>query len=91
MRLLEVAGFEVCRERRIAPGEILRSVLQEALHAMDCMVVLWSRNSVGGEWVKEEAEEGRTVAKLVPVLIEQVHPPRWAGNCFYSTWIGSRR
>ena len=47
VRLLEVAGFEVCWERRIAPGETWRSVLQEALHAMDCMVVLWSRNSVG--------------------------------------------
>jgi hypothetical protein len=24
---------------------------------MNCMVVLWSRNSVDGEWVKEEAKK----------------------------------
>ena len=92
VRLLEVAGFEVCWERRIAPGETWRSVLQEALHAMDCMVVLWSRNSVGSEWVKVEAEEGRTVGKLVPVLIDQIHPPVGFRNiqaADLSDWDGS--
>src|SRR5437867_1857343 len=39
---------------------------------MRCMVVLWSTDSIESDWVKEEAEEARTIRKLVPVLIDAV-------------------
>jgi TIR domain len=42
---------------------------------MRCMVVLWSANSIASEWVKEEAEEGKSQGKLVPLLIESVKLP----------------
>jgi len=91
-RLLEAAGFEVWWDRQISAGESYQDVLEKELHAADHMVVLWSRNSVDSDWVKEEAEEGRTVGKLVPVLIEQVHPPVGFRNlqaADLSDWDGS--
>jgi hypothetical protein len=42
-----------------------RNVLEQVLQNMRCMVVLWSANSIKSEWVKEEAEEGKTQGKLV--------------------------
>jgi TIR domain len=91
-RLLAAAGFEVWWDRQISAGESYQNVVEKALHAADLMVVLWSRNSVGSDWVKKEAEQGRTVGKLVPVLIEQVHPPvgfRNIQTADLSTWDGS--
>jgi TIR domain len=91
-RLLEAAGFEVWWDRQIPAGESYQNVLDEALNAADLMVVLWSRNSVGSDWVKEEAEQGRTLGKLVPVLIDQVHLPLGFRNiqaADLSDWDGS--
>jgi hypothetical protein len=73
--LLESAGWTVWWDRRIPAGRTWRSVIEEALVQMRCMVVLWSRHSIESDWVKEEAEEARELGKLVPVLIEPVKPP----------------
>ena len=43
---------------------------------MSCMVVLWSTHSVQSHWVIEEAEEGLSRDKLLPLLIDDVPPPR---------------
>lgn len=72
---LESVGWTVWWDRRIPAGETWRNVLQQALHDMRCMVVLWSAHSIESEWVCEEATEGRRLDRLVPVLIEQVRPP----------------
>jgi hypothetical protein len=77
-RIAEVlgsAGWSVWWDRRIPAGETWRSVLEQALEDMRCMVVLWSAKSIESEWVYEEASEGRRLGKLVPVLIENVRPP----------------
>lgn len=73
--VLDAAGWSVWWDRRIPAGETWRSVLQQALEDMRCMVVLWSTKSIESEWVCEEAAEGRRLGKLVPVLIEAVRPP----------------
>jgi hypothetical protein len=73
--LLESAGCTVWWDRRIPAGRTWRSMIEEALRDMRCMVVLWSTHSVDSDWVKEEAEEARALGKLIPVLIEPVKPP----------------
>ena len=73
--LLESAGCTVWWDRRIPAGRTWRSMIEEALRDMRCMVVLWSSHSVDSDWVKEEAEEARALGRLVPVLIEPVKPP----------------
>lgn len=90
--LLEASGWSVWWDRRIPAGRTWRSVIQEALTNMRCMVVLWSKNSVDSEWVKEEAEEGRALGKLVPIMIERVMPPlglRGIQAADFADWDGS--
>ena len=73
--LLESAGWTVWWDRRIPAGRTWRSVLEDAVRDMRCVIVLWSAHSVENEWVKEEAESGRARDKLFPVLIEPVKLP----------------
>jgi hypothetical protein len=72
---LQALGWTVWWDRVIPAGEKWQTVIERALEEMRCMVVLWSAQSVGSNWVYEEAEEGRSRNKLVPVLIERVKPP----------------
>lgn len=75
-QLLESVGWHVWWDRRIPAGRTWRSILEDALREMRCLVVLWSKNSVQSPWVTEEAEEARRLGKtIVPVLIEGVEPP----------------
>ena len=73
--VLEGHGWTVWWDRRIPTGKTWRSVIEDGIRDMRCMVVLWSRHSVGSEWVNEEAEEGRVAGKLMPIMIERVKPP----------------
>src|SRR2546428_10411035 len=72
--LLGNAGWAVWWDRRIPAGRTWRSVLEEALRDMRCMVVLWSAHSIESDWVRDEADEGRGRKKLVPGLIEAGNP-----------------
>ena len=73
--VLEGRGWTVWWDRRIPTGQTWRSVIEDGIRDMRCMVVLWSRHSIGSEWVNEEAEEGRAAGKLMPIMIERVKPP----------------
>jgi hypothetical protein len=68
-------GYQVWWDRTIPPGRVFDEVIQEALHAARCIIVLWSAQSVRSNWVKTEAAEGMSVGRLVPVMIERVLPP----------------
>jgi hypothetical protein len=57
--LLGNAGWVVWWDRRIPAGRTWRSVLEEALQEMRCMVVLWSAHSIESDWVRDEADEAR--------------------------------
>jgi hypothetical protein len=91
---LESLGWSVWWDRRIPAGRSWRSVLQEALKDMRCMITLWSRDSVESPWVAEEAEEARKLGKtLVPILIQRVEPPigfRTIQAADLVNWNGSR-
>jgi hypothetical protein len=68
-------GHSVWWDRTIPPGRVFDEVIQEALNAAKCVIVLWSANSIRSNWVKTEASEALALNRLVPVLIEDVHPP----------------
>ncbi len=68
-------GWSVWWDRTIPSGKRFDQVIQEALAAARCVLVLWSRQSIASDWVLEEAEEGRKRHILIPVFIEDVPPP----------------
>jgi len=72
---LERRHRSVWWDREIPPGRTFDEVIEEALEAARCVVVLWSTTSVGSDWVKIEAAEGARRKILIPALIEAVAPP----------------
>lgn len=72
---LEQQGYSVWWDRRILLWETFDTVIEAALDAAKCVIVLWSRTSVASKWVKAEASEGDRRGILVPVLIDEVKIP----------------
>jgi len=69
------ASYSVWWDRTIPPGRVFDEVIQEAIAAARCVIVLWSADAVRSNWVKTEAAEGASRGLLVPALIEDVAPP----------------
>lgn len=72
---LGLRGYSVWWDRTIPPGRVFDEVIQEALSAAGCVVVLWSRTSASSNWVKTEAAEGASRRLLVPAVIDDVLIP----------------
>lgn len=76
----EREGCSVFWDRTIAPGKRFDRAILDALEAARCVVVLWSRNSVESEWVLDEAERGKKLGILIPVLTDEVTVPLGFGR-----------
>ena len=72
---LEQRGWSVWWDRKIPLGQSFDKVIEDAIAAARCLVVLWSRASVASEWVRSEASEGKRRGILVPIFIEPVDAP----------------
>ena len=72
---LTAEGWSVWWDRNIPAGRDFGEVIQEALDAAGCIIVLWSKTSVKSAWVKDEATEGLRRQICVPALIDDVEPP----------------
>jgi hypothetical protein len=72
---LELAGFSVWRDTKIAPGESFLQVIKKQLDEAGAIVVLWSRHSVGSAWVLTEADAALRRGILVPVLVDEIEVP----------------
>lgn len=72
---LESEGLQVWWDRDITYGQSFHKVIQQALTAATCVIVAWTRESVGSEWVLNEASDARKRDRLVPVLLDPVTPP----------------
>ena len=94
VQALESTGLSVWWDRGLAGGESWRTQIQTALDAAKCVIVVWTRESVGpaGDFVRDEAGQAKRRGVLVPVLLDKVDPPlgfgeiqaidltRWKGN-----------
>ena len=67
---LEQRGWSVWWDREIPPGRAYDDVIEEALDAAKCVVVLWSKTSTGSGWVKNEASDAMQRKVLIPALID---------------------
>ena len=75
VQLLEAQGWTVWWDRKIPPGTTFAAVIEEAITAAKCVVVVWTASSVGSEWVRLEAAEGKRRGIFVPVLFDEVNIP----------------
>jgi TIR domain/Protein of unknown function (DUF1566) len=69
-KALAEVGWSVWWDPKIPPGKTFDDVIEQALEAAKCIIVLWSKESVISRWVKAEASEGDRRRILVPALIE---------------------
>jgi hypothetical protein len=93
VKLFEECGWQVWWDRAIGPGEAWEPAVLERVRAARCVVVLWSRASVGKEWVRREAAEADANGTLVPVLLQPAglpNPTRHIQALRLATWDGDR-
>lgn len=72
---LEQAGFDIWWDALIEGGSAFTKKIGEALARADAVLVLWSRTSIESDWVCDEAATGRDRGRLVPLSIDDAHPP----------------
>jgi len=72
---LESCGWSVWWDRKIIAGQAFDEAIERELETAKCVVVLWSRNSIASEWVRNEAALAAERGVLVPALIERVKLP----------------
>ena len=75
VRILENAGCSVWWDLHIGVGEQFDEVIENEIDAAQCVIVVWSKHSVGSRWVKTEAAEGNRRRILVPVRLDEVSLP----------------
>jgi TIR domain len=73
--LFQQQDWSVWWDRNIPPGRSFDEVIEEALGAAKCVVVLWSKNSASSDWVKGEAAEALQRKILIPVRIDAANVP----------------
>jgi hypothetical protein len=75
VQALEQHGWSVWWDPKVPLGQTFAQVIEEALNAARCVIVVWSRASVVSNWVKTEAAEGARRNILVPILFDEVKIP----------------
>jgi hypothetical protein len=75
VRVLEKKGWSVWWDKIIPAGKAFDLAISKALNEAQCVIVLWSKNSVKSDWVWEEAAEGAGRKILVPTVIDNVKIP----------------
>jgi hypothetical protein len=72
---LEACGWSVWWDRKIKAGQTFDQVIEHELETAKSVVVLWSKDSILSEWVKNEAAAAADRGVLVPALIDNIKLP----------------
>ena len=92
---LEADGYSVWWDAQIGGGAQWRHMIENELNAAKCVIVAWSKRSVGteGTFVQDEATRAQERHVYIPVLIDKVHLPLGFGEMQalpLSGWKGDR-
>ena len=95
VRALETDGFSLWWDTQIAAGAEWREDIQEHLDSARCVLVVWSKRSVGreGRFVRDEASRAQRLGTYLPVRIDRVEPPLGFGEIHaiaLQGWKGKR-
>jgi hypothetical protein len=89
VKALDSLGLSIFWDCSSIPvGKNWRQLIKEAINEAKCVLVLWSNKSIDSEWVIEEADHGKNNRILVPVRIDDVHPPIGFGQIQAANLIG---
>lgn len=82
VQALESDGFSIWWDTQIAAGSEWRHDIQEQLDAARCVIVVWSKRSVGpeGRFVRDEASRAQRRQTYLPIRIDKVEPPLGFGE-----------
>lgn len=72
---LSQRGYEVFWDAKIPPGMTFDTYIFENLQGSNAVIVLWSKNSIRSDYVKEEAEYAKNRRMLVPLNIDGTDLP----------------
>jgi len=75
-------------KEKIRPGEVWSQRISAAIQSSDCMIVVFSENSVQSEWVRKEFEFASYRAledrmRIFPIVIGEVIPPAYLRDIIY--------
>lgn len=68
-------GWSVWWDGRIIVGQAFDETIERELASAKSVVVLWSKDSITSEWVKNEAAVGARRGILVPAMLDRVQLP----------------
>jgi serine/threonine-protein kinase len=79
---LEAEGLSVWWDAHIGGGDEWRDSIQQHLDESKCVIVVWSRRSIGpkGHFVRDEATRAQRRHAYLPVRIDKVDPPLGFGE-----------
>src|SRR5690348_14694800 len=82
VRALEMDGLSVWWDAHIGGGDEWRQTILRNLEAAKCVIVVWSKRSVGpnGKFVRDEAGRALKRNTYLPVRIDRVDPPLGFGE-----------
>ena len=82
VRALEGEGISVWWDAHIGAGDDWRETILRNLERAKCVIVIWSRRSVGthGQFVRDEATRAVRRKSYLPVRIDKVDPPLGFGE-----------
>lgn len=89
---LHAEGLSIWWDEQIGGGAAWRHTIESELNAAKCVVVIWSKRSIGpeGAFVHDEATRAQQRHVYVPVLIDRVHLPLGFGETQALPLIGWR-
>ena len=92
---LEVDGLSVWWDAHLGGGDEWRDSIQQHLDEAKCVIVIWSKRSIGpeGHFVRDEATRAQRRHVYLPVRIDKVDPPLGFGETQaipLNGWKGNR-
>src|SRR5262245_27372070 len=69
---LEAEGWSVWWDKSLLPGDPFRDEIMKELAAARAVITIWTENSIKSDWVRAEAGQAKSAAKLIPVKVPKL-------------------